>query len=109
MKSAKIFIVFTFLLAFTLSIAAQKTKALQIKPTPEDKREIFRQISALSRYGFKPACINWSFCCRRVNNLSTYLHVKPKRLVADERGVFYDQYNGERNFIGDIRRRGFRI
>jgi hypothetical protein len=44
MKSAKIFIVFTFLLTFVLQVSAQKSKGKQIALSSQDKKEIIKQV-----------------------------------------------------------------
>lgn len=45
-KSAKIFIAFTFLLAFAVCVAAQKSKVESLKVKDRDKAEILKQVFA---------------------------------------------------------------
>ena len=44
MKLAKIFIAFTFLLAFAGCVSAQKAKAKQVQLSTQDKKEIIKQV-----------------------------------------------------------------
>lgn len=44
MKSTKIFIAFTFLLAFAVCVSAQKSNGRKIRITPQDKSEILKQV-----------------------------------------------------------------
>ncbi len=44
MKLAKLFIVFTFLLAFAVCVSAQKSKNRKIKLTSKDKSEILKEV-----------------------------------------------------------------